>query len=188
MPRNYFYFFGFTFAVLLLLTGCKEEIIPKPPGHLRLEYPLANYTQFQSDCPFGFALNTKAIIKEKGDCNYTITYPKMKATIFLTYKPVQGNLEALLRDTQKLTYKHVIKADNILEQPYINAKQGVYGMFYRLGGNAATNANFYVTDSTHHFLSGSMYFYAKPNFDSIMPAADYIKNDMQNLIETLQWK
>ena len=129
-----------------------------------------------------------AIIKEKGDCNYTITYPKMKATIFLTYKPVQGNLEALLRDTQKLTYKHVIKADNILEQPYINVKQGVYGMFYRLGGNAATNANFYVTDSTHHFLSGSMYFYAKPNFDSIMPAADYIKNDMQNLIETLQWK
>jgi hypothetical protein len=37
-------------------------------------------------------------------------------------------------------------------------------------------------------VSGSVYFYAKPNFDSIMPAASYIKNDVQNLIESLKWK
>ncbi|MEN9335327.1 MAG: GldD [Bacteroidota bacterium] len=188
MPRKYFYFFGFVTAIAFLMTSCKDEILPKPPGHLRLEYPLASYVKFQGPCPIEFAVNSNAIVKEKGDCGFTITYPKMKATLFLTYKPVNGNLEQLLRDTQKLTYKHVIKADNILEQPFYNPKHKVYGMFYRVGGNAATNAQFYVTDSTKHFLSGSMYFYAKPNFDSIMPAADYIKNDMQNLIETLEWK
>jgi gliding motility-associated lipoprotein GldD len=61
-------------------------------------------------------------------------------------------------------------------------------MFYQVGGNAATNSQFYATDSKKHFITGSVYFYAKPNFDSIMPAASYIKNDMQRLLETLQWK
>jgi gliding motility-associated lipoprotein GldD len=112
----------------------------------------------------------------------------MKATIYLTYKPVNGNIDKLLRDAQKLTYEHVIKADDILEQPFINSEKKVYGMFYKVSGNAATNAQFYATDSVKHFLTGAVYFYAKPNFDSIMPAADYIRNDMQTLMETLKWK
>jgi hypothetical protein len=40
----------------------------------------------------------------------------MKATIYLTYKPVNNNLIALPKDAQKLTFEHVIKADDILEQ------------------------------------------------------------------------
>ena len=112
----------------------------------------------------------------------------MKATIYLTFKAVNNNIDALLRDAQKLTYEHVIKADDITEQPFINSDNKVYGMFYKVNGNAATNAQFYVTDSINHFVTGSVYFYAKPNFDSIMPAADYIKNDMQRLMETVKWK
>jgi gliding motility-associated lipoprotein GldD len=101
---------------------------------------------------------------------------------------VNGNIKKLLRDAQKLTYEHVIKADDILEQPYLHSQQKVYGMFYQVDGNAATNSQFYATDSKKHFVTGSVYFYAKPNFDSIMPAASYIKNDMQRLMETLKWK
>jgi gliding motility-associated lipoprotein GldD len=112
----------------------------------------------------------------------------MKATIYLSYKPVNNNIDLLLRDAQKLTYEHVIKADDILEQPYINLEKRVFGMFYQVDGNAATNTQFYVTDSTKNFVTGSVYFYAKPIFDSIMPAASYIKNDVQNLIESLKWK
>ena len=112
----------------------------------------------------------------------------MKATIYLTYKTVDGNLNNLLKDAQKLTYEHVIKADDILEQPYINKEKKVYGMFYRVDGNAATNSLFYATDSIKHFVTGSIYFYAKPNYDSIMPAASYVKNDMQRIIETIKWK
>lgn len=171
-----------------LFFSCKDDSVPKPSAHLRLDYPVAEYDSFSSMCPFTFDINSQAQITQKGDCNFTIDYPKMKATVHLTYKPVNNNIDLLLRDAQKLTYEHVIKADDILEQPYINPDKKVYGMFYRVSGNAATNAQFYATDSVRHFVAGSVYFYAKPNFDSIMPAASYIRDDMQTIMESLQWK
>ena len=61
-------------------------------------------------------------------------------------------------------------------------------MFYQVGGNAATNAQFYVTDSVKNFVTGSVYFYAKPNYDSILPAAKYVQDDMRRIMETLEWK
>jgi gliding motility-associated lipoprotein GldD len=176
------------FTFLFSVVGCKKDVLPKPSSYLRLDYPEAAYLGFKGHCPFEFDVNSKAIVKEDKGCGYSITYPKMKATIYLTYKPVNNNIKTLLRDAQKLTYEHVIKADDILEQPYINPDKKVYGMFYQVDGNAATNSQFYATDSVRHFVTGSVYFYAKPNFDSIMPAASYIKNDMQRLMETLKWK
>ena len=177
------------FALLFLsAVSCKKEVLPKPSGQLRLDYPVAKYAHFENECPFTFNLNSAATIKEKSDCNFTIDYPKMKATIYVSYKPVANNINALLKDAQKLTYEHVIKADDIVEQPFINRGNKVYGMFYQVNGNAATNAQFYLTDSVRHFIDCSVYFYAKPNFDSVMPAASYIKNDMQTIMESLRWK
>lgn len=175
-------------AVLFSVFSCKDEVFPKPSGYLRLDYPEAKYVNFENQCPFTFEMNSEAVIKGEKNCGLTISYPKMKATIYLTYKPVNKDINLLLRDAQKLTYEHVIKADDILEQPYLNPSKKVYGMFYEVDGNAATNSQFYVTDSIKHFVTGSVYFYAKPNFDSVMPAASYIRNDMQRLMETLKWK
>ena len=171
----------------LFLFSCGDDAIPKPKSHLSLEYPRAKYSKLNSDCMFSFETNALTSIKNKS-CSFEINYPKMKATIYLSYKPVNNNIKLLLQDAQKLTYEHVIKADDILEQPYINMEKRVFGMFYQVNGNAATNTQFYVTDSTKNFVTGSVYFYAKPNFDSIMPAASYIKNDVQNLMESLKWK
>jgi gliding motility-associated lipoprotein GldD len=179
------------FALLIVMFSvfsCKDEVFPKPSGYLRLDYPEAKYVNFENQCPFTFEMNSDAVIKGDQNCGFAISYPKMKATIYLTYKPVNKDINLLLRDAQKLTYEHVIKADDILEQPYLNPSKKVYGMFYQVDGNAATNSQFYVTDSIKHFVTGSVYFYAKPNFDSVMPAASYIRNDMQRLMETLKWK
>lgn len=187
MLYRYFAILCAGFSILFLLS-CKDDVLPKPSSQLRLEYSKANYINFSKDSYFTFSLNSNAEIKQKEKGNIEIHYPKMKATIYLTYKPVQNNLKELLKDAQKLTYEHVIKADEIIEQPFVNKKDKVYGMFYRVGGNAATNAQFYTTDSIKHFVTGSMYFYAKPNFDSILPAAEYIKNDIQHLMETMRWK
>lgn len=181
--------YGFISALAGVLTACGSDPLPKPEGKLRLEYPMAKYELAATDCAYGFYSNTLAQLKSEGDCSFSLHYPKMKATLYLTYQQVKSdNLKSLLRDAQKLTYNHVIKADAITEQPFINPDKQVYGMFYSVGGNAATNTQFYVTDSTRHFISGSLYFYARPNFDSIMPAVEYIKNDMQTLMETMYWK
>ena len=187
MPKKQLAVFALL-VVMFSVFSCKDEVLPKPSSYLRLDYPEAKYVNFENKCPFAFEMNSEAVIKGEKDCGFTISYPKMKATIYLTYKPVNSDINKLLRDAQKLTYEHVIKADDILEQPYLNPSKKVYGMFYQVNGNAATNSQFYVTDSTKHFVTGSVYFYAKPNFDSIMPAASYIKNDMQRLMETLKWK
>jgi gliding motility-associated lipoprotein GldD len=177
------------FTILCLsLLSCGDEKMPKPKGQLSLEYPPAKYMKFSNSCGFDFDKNELAEVKATSNCGLEIHYPKMKATVYLTYKPVQNNLEKLLTDAQKLTYEHVIKANDIAEQPYVNLDHKVYGMFYQVGGNAATNAQFYVTDSTRNFVTASMYFYSKPNFDSILPAADYIKNDMKQIIESIKWK
>lgn len=183
--------FVFGVVVSLALMSCKKEVTPKPKGQLRLDYTTAEYSPFSNispNCSFVFDMNKSSKIKMKQDCSMEITYPKMKATIYLNYKPVKGNIDQLLRDAQKLTYEHVVKADDIAEQPFLNPTGKVYGMFYQVGGNAATNAQFYVTDSTKHFMVGSMYFYAKPNYDSVLPAAAYIKNDMRKIMETIKWK
>ncbi len=174
--------------VLTLTSSCKNDVLPKPASQLRLDYPVAKYASFSNHCPFSFDMNEQAVIKEDKNCGFTIQYPKMKATIYLTYKTVDNNINVLLRDAQKLTYEHVIKADDIIEQPFLNNEGKVYGMFYRVTGNAATNAQFYATDSLKHFVTGSVYFYAKPNYDSLLPAASYVRNDMQRLMETLKWK
>ncbi|WP_306353340.1 gliding motility lipoprotein GldD [Flavobacterium sp. '19STA2R22 D10 B1'] len=174
-------------VVIVTVSSCKDDVIPKPKSHLRLEYPMPKYEEFDG-CHYIFGYNTIAKIKDKGNCNFNIEYPGMKATIYLNYKPVNNNIEALLKDAQRLTYEHVIKADDIIEQPFENKKNKVYGMFYEVDGNAASQTQFYLTDSVHNFVIGSVYFYVKPNYDSILPASSYLRNDIQNLMESLQWK
>lgn len=175
-------------SVLCIFAGCKENVLPKPKAMLRLDYPTAKYDELNLDCAFTFDLNSESAIKENKDCSLVLDYPLMNGSIYLTYKPIENNLDTLLIDAQKLSYEHVVKADNILEQPFVNPEDGVYGMFYEVSGNAASQSQFYVTDSTEHFVTGSLYFYAKPNYDSILPAAIYLQKDIRRIMESLRWK
>jgi gliding motility-associated lipoprotein GldD len=156
---------------------------------LRLDYPQPKYHTINTDCPYAFSVNEITTLVQKKNCGINITYPNMKATLYLTYQDVRNNnLDSLLQDAQKLAYDHTIKANSIPEQPYINPDKKVYGMFYMINGNAATQAEFYVTDSINHFLNGALYFDAKPNFDSIYPAVVYLREDIRKLMETITWK
>ena len=178
----------------LFLLGCGDDLLPKPKAYLRLEYPSAVYEKANSPLPFSFEKNkiSAPIASIKSSSNalgIDIKYPSLKGTIYLTYKAVENNnLDSLLRDAQNLTQKHTVKADAIASTLFENDKEKVYGMIYEIGGNAASQSQFYVTDSINHFLSGSLYFYAKPNYDSIYPASEYLKKDMKRIMETLEWK
>ncbi len=174
--------------LLILFISCQEETIPKPKGMLSLTYPAPEYRAFESGCPYSFEKNLMAKPMPKGACDLNLEYAKMNATLYLSYKPVNNNLKALLRDAQKLALDHTVRADGILDQPFVNPDGKVYGMFYSIAGNAASQSHFYVTDSTQHFLTGSLYFYAKPNYDSIYPAAVYLQKDIRRLMESIQWK
>jgi gliding motility-associated lipoprotein GldD len=79
-----------------------------------------------------------------------------------------------------------MKADEIFEN-YIS-KPGKSGIFYELDGSTATNAQFFITDSTHHFLRGALYFNSVPNIDSLKIVVDFIKKDILHLINTTSWK
>jgi len=178
----------FLFVLLsILFIGCAEDTLPKPKALLSLNYPKAKYTAVNSPCDYSFQNNTIGKVLFQENCNAVIQYPKLNGTLFLTYRTVNNNINSLLQDAQKLTYEHTRKADNILEEKYVNDQNRVFGMFYDVSGNAASQSQFYVTDSTKHFITGSIYFNAKPNYDSIFPAAAYLKNDIRHLMETISW-
>ena len=174
------------------LVSCADEVQPKPDAYLALEYPAAKYSEFsEENCPYSFEKNQIAAVKPSrvgNDCWINIEYSDLKGTIFLTYQPVKDNLDSLLTDAQKLPLQHTIKADAIKESVYTNEYNRTYGIFYEVMGDAASQAQFYLTDSTDHFLTGSVYFEAQPNYDSILPAAAYLKNDIRHLMETVKWK
>ena len=168
--------------------ACNDIRQPKPDAFLALNYPEPNYSSITSNCSYSFETNDWSTLKVQKECGFEVHYPEMKATIFINYKKIDNDIDVLLGDAQKLTYEHFIKADEIIEQPYANSTKNVYGMFYEVEGNAATNAQFYATDSVKNFIVASLYFYAKPNYDSILPATHYIKNDMRRIMESLEWK
>jgi len=174
--------------IVILILSCGEEVLPKPKPYLKLQYPKPTYKKIESNCPFSFEISNLATIKFKNNCWASIEYPKLKATIYITYRAVENNLEEILKEVEKLTFEHTIKADAINSVPYENHNKKVFGELYNIDGNVATNIQFRATDSVKHVLSGALYFYVKPNYDSIIPAVKYIQKDIVHLVETLEWK
>lgn len=174
--------------IAILTLSCGEETLPKPKSYLKLQYPIARYQKVISNCPFTFEASTIANVEVKNNCWAKIEYPSLKATIHITYRKVDGNLNDILKEVEKLTFEHTIKADVISDMPYDDVHKKVYAKLYNIEGNVATNIQFRATDSLNHVLSGALYFYARPNYDSIVPAIKYIEKDMIKLVETLAWK
>jgi len=175
-------------VMFLFIAGCNEEVIPKPRAMLRLQYPDSEY-RLMNTRHFQFNKNVISSFEQKDKNSLTLDYPTIKGSLFLTYKKVDNNIERLLIDAQRLSFEHAVKADRPPQAyPFVNAEDKVYGVFFEVIGDAASQAQFYVTDSTNHFVTGSLYFYTKPNYDSIYPAADYLQNDIREIMESIRWK
>ena len=172
----------------MLFLSCKDDVLPKPKAYLSLNYAVADYNELAVERPYSFFVSDKAELKEEKNNWLKIKYPKLKASIDITYRPVEGNLKELLVESEKLVYKHAVKAEQIVPKDYVNEEQQVYGSLYEITGNAASQIQFHVTDSTKNFIKGSLYFYTKPNYDSVLPAVAYIKKDIMKLMETLKWQ
>lgn len=182
MRNLYLFFFS------LLFISCEQEIIPKPKAYLSLEYPKKAYQKLPIPRPYTFDVLKGNVLKDEQKNWLKITYPALKASIDITYREVDDNLLELLKEAEKLVFKHTLKAEEITSKDFLNTKKKVFGSMYEITGNAASQIQFHATDSTKNFIKGSLYFYTKPNYDSVLPAVTYIKKDILRLMETLKWR
>jgi len=180
------------FAATVILSGCSESYTPKPRGYFRIDLPPHQYQLLDTIFPYTFPYSTdaKITILNKDSDWINITYPKYKAVLYFSYKRInkKSDLRKLINDSQAFVYKHTIKASAIDEQLFVDSIDHVYGLLFDIKGNAASNEQFYATDSTHHFLRASLYFNVKPNSDSLAPIINYIRQDMVVMIDSLKWK
>lgn len=183
--------------IIIFLNACggSEVPMPKPPIYPRIDYPKKNYKPITENGPFSFEIPQYATLKtdnERGGESYwyNIDYAPFDATLHLSYYPVNSlsELDSLTEDTRKLAYKHAFKADEITGIELSKTDDKVYGIMYLIDGNTATNLNFYLTDSTHHFLRGALYFNQKTKTDSIAPVFQFLKQDIEQMIGTMKWK
>lgn len=181
-------FFLFLVSCFFSFLSCNDDLLPKPKAYLSLKYPKKKYKTLDLKRPYTFKILENVITEDEPNNWLKIKYPHLKASIDITYRPVKNNLKEFLTEAEKLVFKHAVKAEQIVPKDFVNPKKRVFGSLYKITGNAASNLQFHVTDSTNHFIKGSLYFYAKPNYDSILPAVAYVKEDILKLVETLEWK
>jgi len=184
-------------SCVLTLSSCDDDdeiIAPKPKAYFRITLPEKTYKKYDTICPYTFEFPSyaKAIIDKDANsepCWLNLEFPAFKSTLHLSYKSItKNNFKAILDDTYTLASKHQVKASGIKEQLIKRDSSKVYGLIYDIQGNAASSFQFFITDSTNHFMRGALYFNAVPNTDSIAPVVEFIKKDIYHFINTFEWK
>lgn len=177
-----------------LLTSCGEEtLVPKPPTYLRNDLPQPVYKDVNPDCPYRFELNQIYSYKDvfqagKKTCHKDIDLGPLNGSIHFSYISITEPLKSYIDYALSKVEEHQIKANEIIDQQVIRKNKKVYGTFFELKGDVASPFQFYLTDSVNHFVSGAIYFNAKPNYDSLRPSLDYLKRDILKLMNSLEWK
>ncbi len=178
-----------------LFTSCdNKQYQPKPRGYFRIDFPEKEYVRLDTMKYYSFEYPVYSKItpdyfspQEKEWVN--VEFPSHKGTIHVSYKTINDNLDIYLEDSYTMMSKHMSRAMGIRDSIIINPEKDVYGLVYFLEGEGvASTLQFYLTDSTEHFLRGSLYFNVKTNNDSLAPVIDFITDDVRHLIETLEWK
>lgn len=192
MIQKHLYIFT-TIFIIFAFVGCGKSYAPKPRGYFRIDFPERSYQSLDSITPYTFQYPIYSIIEKNLSPSaepywINVTFPNYNAKIHISYKRVYDNLYDLYEDNIRLAYNHVVKADAIEEHIFINEKNNLYGMLFEIKGNAASPMQFFATDSTKHFLRGSLYFQSHPNKDSLAPVIDFIAEDIMHLVETIRWK
>jgi gliding motility-associated lipoprotein GldD len=176
------------------LTSCEDEYMPKQRAYFRIDLPEKKYERFNSaECPFSFEYPVYSVVsadtgKLSERCWYNIDFTAFKGTLYLSYKPVESDLKKYIEDSRTLSMKHISRASGLNEKEIVNPEKKIYGVYYEVKGNAASSVQFYLTDSTKHFIRGALYFFAIPNHDSIAPVQTFIEQDVKHLIESFSWK
>jgi gliding motility-associated lipoprotein GldD len=187
--------------VCICIASCRPPAYtPKPPGYYKIDTPAAHTYRVFSDSgfPYSFEYPTYAEVRpdsssyeEKADNPYWINIyiPDLGGIINFTYKEIstKQTLNDLIVRSYDLTAFHHQKSASEESKEFYNGAN-VFVLTFALGGDAASKFQFIATDSVKHFIRGALYFDVTPNADSLQPAYDFVKRDIEHMLMTLRWK
>jgi gliding motility-associated lipoprotein GldD len=190
------YILFFLIGSIFFLFSCSEEdevFTPKPKAFMRIEFPEKKYITYDSACPFTFDMPNYSVISYDKNANhepcwFNVNYIPFHAQLHISYKSLNNNLRNMVEDSRELAIKHQIKASGLEQSEVIMDSNKVYGLIYDISGNTASSMQFYLTDSSKHFLRGSLYFNVAPNIDSLQIVVDFLKKDIHQMIKSFRWK
>lgn len=204
-------------SLFAFLIACNSTYTSKKEGYYKIDFPKRQYTSFnEPGYPYTFEYPVYAVIARdsayfdstsKNPYWINIVFPTFNGKIFISYKNIgstsvykvktpsgtyrdslgKNDFEKMVNDAFNLTYKNDIKAYSI-QDSVIHTPNNVTGIFFSLSGNVATAKQFFLSDTTHHFLRGALYFDATPNEDSLRPVNTFLQEDLKHIINTLKWK
>ena len=205
-------------VVVILTLGCNEDYTSKPTGYFAIELPAEHrYQDFNLEgYPYGFQYPTYGRIVQdstyfenspENDYWINLDFPQFDAKVFLSYKKIGGQsnykikmadgsykdslgtnkFEMMVNDAFTLTSKNEVVAKYIRDSPFVTPKN-ISGVLFKVGGDAATAQQFFLTDSTKNFIRGALYFNTTPNADSIKPVLEFLQKDIAHFINSFYWK
>ena len=193
MQKKYKYIVSFiVIAILYSACGKDDTAYPRPRGFYRIDFPEKKYQRTTEDLPFSFEIpyysNLQGTETDGKQFQTNVQFGWYNATLYCSYKQDTSLIEHV-SFAKKMAYEHQHVARKIEEIPFVNKENKVYGLMYEVEGDkVASNYSFYIIDSVDRYFRGSFYFNISPNADSLNPVLDYLKTDLDHLIQSFRWE
>ena len=172
----------------LIVFSCNNNVnLPKQKAYFAPEFEIPTYKKISLDCNYSFNINSQASINNIKNCNYEIYYKNLNAKIFINQIVLSNSIERAVNTFNQKINKNSRLSDQIIQSDYVNIDNETYSKLYSFVGNSPSNIQFYLTNQTDKFLTGSLFFETEPNYDSLFPYIDYIRNDIKKMVDSFRW-
>ncbi len=199
-----------------LFFACNSTYTSKKKGYYKVDFPERKYVIFHEEgYPYTFEYPVYAqVIKDSTYFDATaenpywinLDFPQFGGRIFLSYKIIGGKsvfkirqadgsykdssginaFDNMVNDAFNLTNKNQA-VTSVIKDSLMHTANGLSGIFFKVGGNAATAKQFFLSDTTKNFIRGALYFDVTPNADSLRPVQDFLQTDIEHMINTFKW-
>jgi gliding motility-associated lipoprotein GldD len=117
-------------------------------------------------------------------CWINMQFKQFGGTLHLSYQPInkRRDFNELIEDAHTFAFKHTVKSTGIDQALIYYPDRQIFGVYYTINGNAASSAQFFLTDSTRNYIRGALYFNTEPRLDSIQPVLDFVKKDVNVIV------
>ena len=186
--------------ILSFLFSCNGDntYLPKPRMYPKVVYPTKDFQVMDiNDCPFRlevptyfqYVQDTFQLDEELNKCWFNLHCAELNAYLHFSYLEINSRkqFDQFVRDAFNLVNKHNIKANYRDEKTLEYPDRSVHGLLFEIYGPVATPLQFFVTDSTSHFIRGSLYFKSQVDRDSLAPVYNFLRQDVMHLLDNFTW-